>query len=582
MNFFDILTLIGGLCLFLFGMNVMGEALERRAGSKLRDILGKMTTNKFSGFLTGCGITAIIQSSSATTVMVVGFVNSGLMTLTQAINVIMGSNVGTTITGWILSLSGVSGDSVWVKLFKPESFVPICALIGIVLYMGFKGTKKMETGTIFLGFATLMFGMETMSEAASGLAELPGFQKMFIMFENPVMGLIAGAALTAVIQSSSASVGILQALALTGQVTFGAAVPIVMGDAIGTCVTAVISSIGAKRDAKRAAYAHLAFNIIGSVIWITVYIIIKNLLDPAILHFPATVLGIAIINTMFKVLSTAVIFPFSDKLELLVRKLVPDTEEEDEIPCIDDRLLATPALALSRCNELALLLAHKAVRALKYSIDIYTDYSEEKAAKIRKDEQLTDRIQDVLETFLIKLSSKSLRSEDSERITALIKAIENYERIGDHAVNILESYEQMVSEHVRFSEASMNEFNVIADAVMEVIDKATVAFEKTDVELAGKVEPLEQVVDQLKDEMMTRHIQRMKDGICSIEAGIIWTDILTDLERTSDHGSNIAGCIIDMSDHNLNIHETIQKRVKDPAFDDMYRYYSEKYRLQAL
>ena len=278
MNFFDILTLIGGLCLFLFGMNVMGEALERRAGSKLRDILGKMTTNKFSGFLTGCGITAIIQSSSATTVMVVGFVNSGLMTLTQATNVIMGSNVGTTITGWILSLSGVSGDSVWVKLFKPESFVPICALIGIVLYMGFKGTKKMETGTIFLGFATLMFGMETMSEAASGLAELPGFQKMFIMFENPVMGLIAGAALTAVIQSSSASVGILQALALTGQVTFGAAVPIVMGDAIGTCVTAVISSIGAKRDAKRAAYAHLAFNIIGSVIWITVYIIIKNLI----------------------------------------------------------------------------------------------------------------------------------------------------------------------------------------------------------------------------------------------------------------------------------------------------------------
>ena len=579
MNIFDILTLIGGLSLFLFGMSVMGDALERRAGSKLREILGKMTTNKFSGFLTGCGITSIIQSSSATTVMVVGFVNSGLMTLTQAINVIMGANVGTTITGWILSLSGVSGDSPWVKLLKPESFVPICAVIGIILYMGFKGTKKMETGTIFLGFATLMFGMETMSEAASGLSELPGFQRLFIMFENPIMGLLAGALLTAVIQSSSASVGILQALAYTGKITFGAAVPIIMGDAIGTCVTAMLSSIGAKRDAKRAAYAHLAFNIIGSIVWITVYILVKNIFDPAILHLPATVLGIAIINTMFKVLSTIVIFPFSDKLEILVRRLVPDKEEEDDLPCIDERLLATPTLAISRCNELALLLANKSVRAFNNSIAVYHSYSEETASKIRRDEAMTDRIEDVMETFLIKLSAKSLRAEDSERITALIKAIENYERIGDHAVNILESCEKMRDEKVHFSDTSMKEFAVITKAVSEVIDLTTKAFETTDIELAKKVEPLEQVVDQLKDEMMTRHIQRMKDGICSIEAGLIWSDILTDLERTSDHGSNIAGCIIDMADHELNIHETIRKRSKNPEFDNMYRNYSDKYSL---
>lgn len=583
MDIFDFLSLLGGLALFLFGMNIMGEALERRAGSRLRDILGRMTTNKFSGFLTGCGITSIIQSSSATTVMVVGFVNSGLMTLSQAINVIMGSNVGTTITGWILSLSGVSGDSMFVKFLKPESFVPICAVVGIIMYMGWKGTKKMETGTILLGFATLMFGMEAMSDAASGLAKLPWFQNMFIMFENPIMGLLAGACLTAVIQSSSASVGILQALAFTGQVSFGAAIPIVMGDAIGTCVTAMLSSIGAKRDAKRAAYAHLAFNIIGSIIWITVFIIIKNVFDPVMLHTPATVLGIAIINTLFKVLSTAVIFPFSDKLELLVRKLVPDKEDEDEVPYIDERLLATPSLALSRCNELAVKLAEKSLRALRSSINLYYEYSEDIAKKIRSDEAATDKMQDMLETFLIKLSAESLQADDSERITALIKAAENYERIGDHAVNILESRESMLDSKITFSEDSMKEFNKITGAVLEVVDISLEAFRNNDIKKAEDVEPLEQVVDYLKDEMMTRHIQRMKDGKCSIEAGIIWTDLLTDLERTSDHGSNVAGCIIDMADHRLNIHETIKKRRRnDPDFEKKYQKYFEEYDLAAV
>lgn len=578
MDFFDVLNMIGGLSLFLFGMNVMGQGLERRAGGKLKDILEKMTTNKISGFLTGCGITAIIQSSSATTVMVVGFVNSGLMTLRQAINVIFGSNVGTTVTGWILSLGGISGDDPLVKMLKPTSFVPILAAIGIVLYMGFKGTKKHETGMILLGFATLMFGMNAMSSAASGLSEDPMFRQLFTMFENPLLGILSGAVLTAVIQSSSASVGILQALAATGQITYGAAIPLIMGDSIGTCITAILSSIGAKRDAKRAAMAHLLFNVIGTAVWITVFYIVRSVMAPAILGQAATILGIAIVNTMFKVLSTAVLLPLSEQIEFLVTKIVPGDPDEDDVVTIDDRLLDTPPLAVEKCFEQTCDMARIAIRAFDNSVKYFDAPGEELAAKIRKDENRTDRMQDMLESYLVKLSARHLRDEDSELVTGMMKVISDFERIGDHALNILESCEEMKERGVELTSASHKEFKVISSAVSEVLTRSFESFSERDSRKANTVEPLEDVVDMLKEELRTRHILRMKEGKCTIEAGVIWSEILTNLERTSDHGSNIAGCVIDMGEHTLMIHDTLRsKKHESEEFDELYKEYAEKY-----
>lgn len=583
MDLFSILNFIGGLSLFLFGMHVMGEALERRAGGKLKSILEKMTTNKFSGFLTGCSVTAIIQSSSATTVMVVGFVNSGLMSLRQAINVIMGSNVGTTVTGWILSLSGISGDNPFVRLLRPDSFVPVVAAIGIFLLMGSKEKKKNETGMIMLGFATLMFGMAMMSDAVSILSEDPGFRKLFIMFENPIIGLLAGAVLTAVIQSSSASVGILQALAATGQITYGAAIPIVMGDSIGTCVTALLSSIGAKRDAKRAAMAHLAFNVIGAVIWVTVFIIVKMVFSPVILNMPASMLGIAIANTAFKVLSTAVLLPASDKLEVLVRKLVPDKEDVEKTPEIDERLLATPEVAIVRCKEVALMLSDLSLSAYNKSVRAFSEYSDTLAAEIRREEEKTDRLQDALDSYLVKLSAEELSPSDGERVTEMMKVIGDYERVGDHAINLLESCEEMREKEVGFSDKYKYEFSVITGAVSEVLDISEKAYRNNDTEMAKNVEPLEDVVDSLKDELRTRHILRVKEGSVPVDVSFIWTDILTDLERISDHASNVAACVLDQSEHTLNTHETLRERKKkDGNFDYMFQWYAHKYNAKEL
>lgn len=580
MDPFSILNFIGGLSLFLFGMHVMGEALERRAGGKLKSILEKMTTNKISGFLTGCSVTAIIQSSSATTVMVVGFVNSGLMSLRQAINVIMGSNVGTTVTGWILSLSGISGDNFFVKMLRPDSFVPIVAAVGIFFLMGSKEKKQNETGMILLGFATLMFGMAMMSDAMSVLSEDPGFRKLFIMFENPIIGLFAGAILTAVIQSSSASVGILQALAATGQITYGAAIPIVMGDSIGTCVTAMLSSIGAKRDAKRAAMAHLAFNVIGAAIWVTVFIIVKIIFSPAILNMPASMLGVAIANTAFKVLSTAVLLPASDKLEVLVRKLVPDKEDVEKTPEIDERLLATPELAIVRCKEVALILADLSVSAYNKSVRAFSEYSDTLAEEIRREEEKTDRLQDALDSYLVKLSAEELSPSDGERVTEMMKVIGDYERVGDHAINLLESCEEMREKEVGFSDKYKYEFNVITGAVSEVLDISEKAYRNDDLEMAKNVEPLEDVVDSLKDELRTRHILRVKEGDVPVDVSFIWTDILTDLERISDHASNVAACVLDQSEHTLNTHEILRERKKKNGdFDYMFQWYAHKYKV---
>ena len=578
MDLFRILNFIGGLSLFLFGMHVMGDALEKRAGKKLKELLEKMTTSKLSGFLTGCSVTAVIQSSSATTVMVVGFVNSGLMTLRQAINVIMGSNVGTTVTGWILSLSGISGDNPVIRMLRPDSFVPVVAAAGILLLMGTKVKKKNETGMILLGFATLMFGMSMMSDAVSVLADDPGFRNLFVLFEHPLIGLAAGAVLTAVIQSSSASVGILQALAATGQITYGAAIPIVMGDSIGTCVTAILSSIGAKRDAKRAAMAHLAFNVIGAAVWITVFCIVKAVMAPAFLEMPASLVGIAIANTTFKVLSTAVLLPASGQLETLVKKIVPDKDGEEVTPEIDERLLGTPELALSRCKEVALELSDLSLSAYNKSIRSFSEYSEDLADSIRREEERTDRLQDILDSYLVKLSAVELSASISERITETMKVVGDYERVGDHAINLLESCEEMREKEIEFDSKYKYEFGVITGAVSEVLDLSEKAFRNDDVELARKVEPLEDVVDTLHDELRTRHILRVEEGSAPVDASFIWSDILTNLERVSDHASNVAACVLDQSEHSLKSHEVLRKRkTKDGDFDTMYQWYAHKY-----
>lgn len=583
MDIFNVLSMIGGLCLFLFGMNLMGQALERRAGGQMHSVLTKMTTNKFAGFLTGCGVTAVIQSSSATTVMVVGFVNSGLMSLKQAVNVIMGANVGTTITGWILSLGGISGDSMWVRLLKPASFTPVLALIGIILYMFTKKHTKKDTGMILLGFATLMFGMETMTDAVSGLADVPEFQQLFLMFKNPLLGLLAGALLTAVIQSSSASVGILQALAMTGQVSYGAAIPIVMGDAIGTCVTAMLSSVGAKKEAKRAAVVHLLFNIIGASVWLGIYSIIRAVFMPAILDSSATLVGIAVVNTAFKVLSTMLLLPMSSLLEKLAVKIVPDAKYEEKTVRLDVRLLATPPLALGQARAVAVEMAEKAVGALKMAIGTFTEYSKEKAEQIRTDEALCDELEDTLGTYLIKLSAEQLGQKESEEATALLKVIGDFERISDHAVNILRSAEELRDKSLTLTEEALKEYDVISKAVKEVLDSAIQAFRSEDPSVAVRVEPLEQVIDALKEQLRTNHIIRMKEGKCTVQVGFVWADILTNLERVSDHCSNIAGCVIDTAEHNLNMHESLREtRYGDTMFEKMFHEYSEKYRLSIM
>ena len=502
MDIFNVLTMIGGLCLFLFGMNLMGQALERRAGGKLRSLLDKMTGSVFAGFLTGLGITAIIQSSSATTVMVVGFVNSGLMTLRQAINVIMGANVGTTVTAWLLSLGGIDSGNFWIKLLKPSSFTPVLALIGIIYYMFCKDNKKKDTGMILLGFATLMFGMETMSGAVAGLKDVPAFTNLFVAFQNPLLGVLAGALLTAIIQSSSASVGILQALAVT--------------------------------------------------------------------------------HSVFNVLCTAMLLPAGGLLEKLACRIVPDDPQTqgEKTTELDERLLPTPSLALRQSRAVAREMADCAVRALNNALTALDHNTPELAQSIRDDEELCDHYEDILGTYLVKLSTQKMGRDESEEATELLKTIGDFERISDHAVNILSSAEEMEQKGLMFSGSALNELAILTSAIREILSLSLKSFSSQDVALAQQVEPLEQVIDTLKEQMRTRHILRMQQGHCSIEAGFVLSDLLTDLERTSDHCSNIAGCVIDARAHNLNLHETLrQAKTADGSFQQTYESYVEKYQL---
>ena len=580
MDLFDVLNLIGGLCLFLFGMNVMGQALERRAGNRLRDLLGKLTTNKLAGLLTGLGVTAIIQSSSATTVMVVGFVNSGLMTLKQAINVIMGANIGTTVTAWILSLAGIDSGNLFVSLLKPSSFTPVLALIGIVFYMFSKNSRRQDTGMSLLGFATLMFGMESMSDAVSGLREVPQFRQMMIAFQNPVLGVLAGAVLTAIIQSSSASVGILQALASTGQVSLGAAIPIIMGQNIGTCVTAMLSSVGTNKNARRAALVHLSFNVIGTVVWLAVFCLVRALVRPVLLDASASLFSIAVVHSAFNVLCTLLLLPMTGLLERLAHRLVPDGRTPDTVTEIDERLLATPPLALERCRAVAAEMAETSVAALKSSLACLLYYTPELAEEVREKEDKSDHYEDILSSYLVKLSSRKISESDSAEAAKLLKVIGDFERISDHAVNLVESAEEIKAKELEFTQAAKRELSVIISAVSEVLDLTQEAFEKDDAVLALRVEPLEQVIDDLKETLRTGHILRLQQGECSSVAGFVWSDILTNLERTSDHCSNVAGCIIDMSRHELHLHES-QREFRNTSEDYRQNYlrYRSKYAL---
>lgn len=579
MSIFDVLSLIGGLCLFLFGMNVMGDALERRAGGGLKLLLGKLTKNKFKAFLTGLGVTAVIQSSSATTVMVVGFVNSGIMTLKQSIGVIMGANIGTTVTAWILSLGGISGDNLFVKLLKPMFFTPILALIGMILLMFGKVSKKKDTGMILLGFATLMFGMNTMSGAVSGLANVPEFQNLFLMFKNPVLGVLVGLLITAILQSSSASVGILQALTVTGQVSYGAAIPIIMGQNIGTCVTAMISSVGANRNAKRAAVVHLSFNIIGTVVWLSVFSILSAVLKPAILDTSASYLGIAVAHSVFNILCTVLLLPMSSLLEKLALKLVPDAKKQEEQSELDERLLVTPAIALDRCNTVVTAMASDATESFETGLNGLFAPNTQTSERIRELEDKTDHYEDILGTYLIKLSRNQITDTDSATISRLLKVIGDYERIADHSVNLLEAAEELAEKGIEFSPNARREMETLCSASREILVLSKAAFVDNDLEAANRIEPLEQVIDELKEHLRNQHILRLKDGTCTVEAGFIWSDILTDLERVADHCSNIAACVIDTAHYNMNLHQSVREMKRGEGFEELYTYYSSKYTL---
>ena len=581
MDIFDCLTMVGGLCLFLFGMNIMGEALERRAGASLRALLGKLTTNRMLGFLTGLAVTAVIQSSSATTVMVVGFVNSGLLTLGQAINVIMGANVGTTVTAWILSLGGIESSNVLVQLLKPSSFTPILALWGIVYYMFLKDSRKKDTGMIFLGFATLMFGMETMSDAVSGLKDVPAFQQLFLLFTNPILGVLAGAVLTAIIQSSSASVGILQALSTTGSVSYAAAIPIIMGQNIGTCITAMLSSVGTTKNAKRAAVVHLMFNILGTMICLILFTAVQTLLAPAILGEQATYLGIAICHTMFNVICTAILLPSGDLLEKLVCRLVPDNEKPEVVAELDERLLTTPSIALERCQSLTFEMADVAAQAIHDGVALVREFNPALAKQIREEENRTDHYEDILGTYLVKLSALKISDADSSEATMLLKSLNDFERIGDHALNLVESAEELQKKHLDFSDTAKHELAVLTRAVDEIVTLSFSAFRENNLEKAYQVEPLEQVIDDLKEKLRVHHILRMQQGSCSIESGFVWSDLLTALERVGDHCSNIAGCVVDMAHHDMNTHESLRSaRIENENFGEQYKAFAAKYSLK--
>lgn len=583
MDIFGVLTMIGGLALFLYGMHVMGDGLAKTSGSKLEAILEKFTSSPLRAVALGVGVTAVIQSSSATTVMVVGFVNSGIMKLNQAVGIIMGANIGTTVTSWLLSLTGIQGDNIVLELLKPTSFSPVFAIIGISLIMFAKSTKAKDIGTILIGFAILMFGMDTMSGAVKPLADVPEFTRLFTMFENPILGVIAGTLLTAVIQSSSASVGILQALCVTGSVTYSSAIPIIMGQNIGTCITALLSGIGATKNAKRAAVVHFYFNLIGTILFMVVFYTLNAVIHFQFMGDAAGVAGIAIVHSCFNIVVTLVLLPFRNALVNLasftVRDEAPDAAEG--IRVLDERFLEKPSFAVAQAKRASLEMAAASREALLKAMDLFYKFSKENAARVAELENLVDHYEDEIGTYLMKIGNAELSQQDSQAVSLILHCIGDFERISDHACNLMETAEKVHAKKVKFSDKARAELDIYESAIRDILAMTFEAFEREDLHLATMVEPLEEVIDTLNDEVKKKHVKRLRKGKCTIELGFVLSDITTNYERVADHCSNIAVCLIQTHADGFETHEYLDrlKEDNDPIFKERYKAYRKQYRL---
>ncbi|WP_075717436.1 Na/Pi cotransporter family protein [Roseburia sp. 499] len=588
MNIFGFLSLLGGLALFLYGMNVMGGGLEKVSGGKLERILERLTSNPLKAVLLGAGVTAVIQSSSATTVMLVGFVNSGIMKLSQAIGIIMGANIGTTATSWLLSLTGIESDNFFISMLKPTSFSPILAVIGVIMIMSKKSDRRKDVGEILIGFAVLMFGMETMSSAVKPLADVPEFTGILTKFSNPLLGVLAGAVLTAVIQSSSASVGILQALSVTGAFTYGSVIPIIMGQNIGTCVTAILSAVGANKGAKRTACVHLYFNIIGSVLFLALYMVLNAVFHFSFADETVGVAGIAAIHSIFNVFATLLLLPFTKGLEKLAYLTIPVDEselsrkgEEEEFKILDSRFLATPNFAIEQCVTVTKQMAELTRDTLVTAKNLFTEYSEEAAEKVEKQENLIDKYDDKLSAYLTQLNSQNLSYRDSQMVSTLMHSINDFERIADHAVNLMEIIRKMNKKEIEFSAKAQREMEIFGNAVEDILDRSVRAFVESDMELALTVEPLEEVIDDLNKEVKKRHIKRLRKGKCTIDLGLVLADVAANYERVADHCSNLAVYMIQMEDSSIEAHEyvnTLTEEIRE-QFEQMQETYREKYQL---
>ena len=587
MDIFSVLSMIGGLALFLFGMHAMGEGLSKTSGGRLEKILEKLTSNPLKAVLLGAGVTAVIQSSSATTVMVVGFVNSGIMKLSQAVGIIMGANIGTTATSWILSLSGIEGDNLFIKLLKPSSFSPILAIIGVAYIMFSKREKIKDIGMILIGFAILMTGMDMMSDAVKPLANVPEFTNILTMFTNPILGMIAGAVLTAVIQSSSASVGILQALCVTGAVKYSAAIPIIMGQNIGTCITAIMSSIGASKNAKRAALVHLYFNLIGTIIFMLVFYAINAIVGFAFMNDSANAAGIAVVHSIFNVTATLLLLPFSDVLEKLACLTIRDeaeaakteTEADKDFRLLDLRFLDTPGLATEHCRRVAENMCRLTKEAIFTAVETITEFDAKKAERVRTLENEIDRYEDELGTYMVKLSQQHLSEKDSHELSIILHCLSDFERISDHAVNLVESSREMFEMKQEFSKKAKEELAVFTQAVKDIVEVSFDVFEKEDVSKAMLVEPLEEVIDQLQIEVKQRHVKRLQKGKCTIEMGFVLSDVITSYERISDHCSNIAVCLMQVNEDGYDTHGYLKDMKHEEKFSNQFNEYKEKYLL---
>ena len=588
MDIFGFLSLIGGLALFLYGMNVMGGGLEKLSGGKLERLLEKLTSNPLKAVLLGAGVTAVIQSSSATTVMLVGFVNSGIMKLSQAIGIIMGANIGTTITSWLLSLTGIQSDNFLVSMLKPSSFSPILAVIGIVLMMNARSDKKKTTAEIFLGFAVLMFGMQAMSDAVKPLADVPEFTGILVKFSNPVLGVLVGALLTAVIQSSSASVGILQALSVTGAFTYGSVIPIILGQNIGTCVTAMLSAMGANKGAKRTAFAHLYFNMIGSVVFLILYYVLNLAFQFDFAKEPVGAAGIAAIHSVFNIFATLLLLPFIKGMEKLAYLTIPvDKEEEaaagreNQFQVLDERFLATPSFAIEQCMSLARKMAELAKDCMLTAMTLFETYSSEKAYQVEWQEDLLDKYEDKLGKYLALLNSQNLTEKEGQEVSTLMQSINDFERIGDHALNLVEVAVKMQKKELEFSKKAKHEVEVFSAAVTDILNRSMEAFVNNDSALASTVEPLEEVIDDLNKEVKKRHIKRLRKGKCSIDLGLALTDIAVNYERVADHCSNVAVYLIQIEDNTVEAHDYVSSLSGEPRehFQQMFEAYQERYQL---